>query len=173
MVDVRRAVADDAEGVARVHVASWQAGYADLLPADYLDGLRWQGRFESWSARLSEPAAAGRGTWVLTSAGEVVGFASIGPARDEDRQSSGAWELYGIYLRSDHWGHGHGTTLAEAAFHDIPDQAADVSLWVLADNERARRFYERLGFVADGHQRVETIGGRELAEVRYLRRSGT
>ena len=38
-----------------------------------------------------------------------------------------------------------------------------VTLWVLADNERARHFYRRHGFQADGVDRYDDIGGESLA----------
>jgi hypothetical protein len=40
-------------------------------------------------------------------------------------------------------------------------------LWVVVDNSRARRFYEREGWHADGRQRVSSLGPSEL---RYTRR---
>jgi RimJ/RimL family protein N-acetyltransferase len=39
-------------------------------------------------------------------------------------------------------------------------------LWVLADNPRARRFYEREGWRADG-ERADTIRGVEVEEALY------
>jgi len=43
-----------------------------------------------------------------------------------------------------------------------------VVLWVLRDNSRARRFYERAGFAPDGVTDVlERLGG--VTEVRYRR----
>ena len=43
-----------------------------------------------------------------------------------------------------------------------------VVLWVLADNARARRFYERAGFAADGSSKILTgLGG--VLEIRYTR----
>lgn len=170
MTHIRRAVPTDAEGVAKVHVASWQAAYQDILPADFLDGLRWERRFEFWSEALMAPDTDDHRTWVSTVGGEVVGFAATGPARDEDRSAAGTYEFYGIYLLPDQWSLGVGRTLAQTALSELPEATVDVSLWVLAQNQRARRFYERLGFVTDGQQRVETFGGREVSEVRYLRR---
>ena len=37
---LRPAEPGDASAVALVHVRSWQAGYRNLLPDEYLDGLR-------------------------------------------------------------------------------------------------------------------------------------
>jgi hypothetical protein len=42
-------------------------------------------------------------------------------------------------------------------------------LWVLAQNERARRFYERGGWHADGVTRAGSIGPVETLQVRYSR----
>ena len=43
-----------------------------------------------------------------------------------------------------------------------------VVLWVLADNARARRFYERAGFVPDGVTNILT-GLGDVLELRYAR----
>ena len=46
-------------------------------------------------------------------------------------------------------------------------------LWVHPANQRARRFYERNGWVADGNERRQDVLGVEVPEVRYelLRRA--
>jgi hypothetical protein len=46
------------------------------------------------------------------------------------------------------------------------DGAAAASLWVVEANARARRFYEREGWVANGRSRETPLGPRE---VRYRR----
>jgi RimJ/RimL family protein N-acetyltransferase len=44
----------------------------------------------------------------------------------------------------------------------------DIVLWVLEENARARRFYERAGYSADGATNVlDRLGG--VLEVRYRR----
>lgn len=42
-----------------------------------------------------------------------------------------------------------------------------VLLWVLATNSRARRFYDGVGWRADGAERTEDWHGTALHEVRY------
>ena len=168
MSEVRVAVPEDAEGIARVHVSAWQAAYRDILPADYLAGLRWQTRYEFWRRELSAPSIPGSSTWVLAEGTNVLGFVFIGPARDDDRTSTDAWDLYAIYLTQERWGRGLGRALAGTALDTFSDQAADVSLWVLSGSDLAHRFYERLGLVPDGHERTVTIGGRPVSKGRYL-----
>ena len=43
----------------------------------------------------------------------------------------------------------------------------EIFLWVLEENVRARAFYERFGFVADGGVTDTEIGGKMLREIRY------
>ena len=47
---------------------------------------------------------------------------------------------------------------------------SSVTLWVLRDNRRARRFYERAGFAPDGATNVLTRLG-DVLELRYRQAS--
>jgi ribosomal protein S18 acetylase RimI-like enzyme len=44
----------------------------------------------------------------------------------------------------------------------------DITLWVLEDNDQARRFYEALGFKPDGTRKIRDYGA-PVATVRYRR----
>ncbi|TWP49962.1 GNAT family N-acetyltransferase [Lentzea tibetensis] len=148
---MRRAVAADAEAIAEVHTRTWQVGYRGVLPDEFLDAMDWRQRVEPWRRNLEN------GTVHVAVAGPVVGFIAMGPARGVPD----TYELYAIYVRPESW----GTGAADELIAVLPAQTT--VLWVLAENPRARRFYERHGFVLDGETRVDTIGGREVAEVRY------
>jgi RimJ/RimL family protein N-acetyltransferase len=45
--------------------------------------------------------------------------------------------------------------------------SGDAVLWVLDDNPRARRFYEREGWTLDGERKEDEYLGLRVAEVRY------
>jgi RimJ/RimL family protein N-acetyltransferase len=45
--------------------------------------------------------------------------------------------------------------------------SGDAVLWVLEDNPRARRFYEREGWALDGERKEDEYLGFRVAEVRY------
>jgi GNAT superfamily N-acetyltransferase len=166
---VRYASPDDAEGIARVHTTSWQEGYRGLLPQDFLDLLDWRARRDWWRAELEAPSNPGRRVVVAARGGRIVGFAAIGPARDDDlRAESPPWfELYAIYVSPDHWREGVGASLLAAGRQTVPDGVDRWALWVLRDNDRARAFYGEYGFEPDGATRVEEIGGAQAHEVRY------
>jgi ribosomal protein S18 acetylase RimI-like enzyme len=44
---------------------------------------------------------------------------------------------------------------------------ADAILWVLADNPRARAFYEREGWALDGAEKTDEFLGVAVRELRY------
>ena len=73
-----------------------------------------------------------------------------------------------IYVLADFWGKGVGRSLFEAASAVLKDRGYDgFYLWVLKENDRARRFYEKMGMVCFDNERTITIGGKELVESRY------
>lgn len=119
-----------------------------------LDNLSVADRTSMWERSI--PAG---GVWVGLVDDEVVGFAAAGPSREPDA----AFQLYAIYVLPSAWGTRVGFELAEAAVGD----ERDVVVWVFDENPRARRFYERFGFRADGVSKTEAVGGATLKEIRY------
>jgi ribosomal protein S18 acetylase RimI-like enzyme len=164
-VMVRRATVDDAGDIARVHVRSWQVGYRGLMPDAVLDGLDPAARGVRHRKRLERPEPGSAMFVAVTRAvagsatRTVVGFAETGHYRD-GRDVDDAGEIYAIYVDPAHWGTGAGRALMDVAVAQLTAAALrPVRLWTLDGNERARRFYERYGFVADGAVRSHPIGG--------------
>lgn len=163
---VRRAVPGDAAGVAEVHVASWQVGYAGLLPDDLLARLSVEERTRSWTTNLA--ASDGRCTLVALDDGDrVLGFASVGPDRDDDA-APGTGELWALYAHPDSWRRGVGSSLMGAATDELVTRGFDrATLWVLTSNDRARRFYERHGWRARDRHKTDWRDDVRLDEVQY------
>ncbi|HEX4930493.1 MAG TPA: GNAT family N-acetyltransferase [Gaiellaceae bacterium] len=162
MPTVRPATAADADAIGRVHAETWRAAYTDILPEsafDVAERRRW------WRESL----ARGRGGVFLAEVDdEVVGFASVGAARDEP---DAVGELYAIYVDPRRWGTGAGRALIERAEESLrASGSAEAVLWVLEGNERAERFYRAAGWVHDGGRKVEEFQGAKLTEVRYRKR---
>ena len=59
--------------------------------------------------------------------------------------------------------------MAEARASLCRQGAGEATLWVLAGNDRAERFYRAGGWLADGARRNKEVWGVEVAEVRYRR----
>ena len=163
-MEVRKATAEDAAGIARVQERGWQVAYRHLFPAEELD----RGGFihvDRWTERLSRPPV-GWTTFVADRDGEVVGFTSVGPSRDE----TGVGELYAIYVDPEQWSTGTGRALIEQAEAQLRTAYRDVTLWVLEDNPRAREFYARAGWSVDGGRKAEARWGVRAPEIRYRKR---
>jgi ribosomal protein S18 acetylase RimI-like enzyme len=160
------ATPDSAEEIASVHVASWQAAYRDLLPADFLAGLSIESRAQKWRELLH----AGHTHAVLARAenGALAGWVSFGPSRDADLDAT--WgEIEALYIHPDEWRQGVGTHLTRHACAALRESGhTHVSLWVLEDNTQATAFYRRLGFTPDGVSGPATIAGIPLVKVRYV-----
>jgi GNAT superfamily N-acetyltransferase len=155
-VSIRQAVGADAEPLAHLHVDVWDDAYTGLMPQGILDDRREKvaERVDKWRGILGGPEP----TWVAEDSDGLIGFASTGPARDNDMDDT--LELYALYVRASYWGTGVGYALFEIA---VGDHAA--FLWVLADNIRAIGFYERQGFRLDGTE-DEQDEGRHVRMVR-------
>ncbi|MFI5491128.1 GNAT family N-acetyltransferase [Actinoplanes sp. NPDC051859] len=170
MIVIRPQTDVDIDQVAAVHLRSWQIGYAGIVPADYLAGLT-QAEFAARRREMTRRGAEfGAATLVGFEAGVVVGFVSFGPSRSNagvDRAHGG---IYALYVEPERWGSGVGQALFAAGTRELATaKYPDLRLWVLAENHRARRFYERAGLRADGERDVYTPQGTsvELPEVRY------
>jgi GNAT superfamily N-acetyltransferase len=159
---VRRARLEDAAAIAEVHVRTWQAAYEHVFGAKRLAALTVEQRLPLWRQILEEPAQT---VFVAeTAEGRIEGWCTVGRSRDADADS----ELWGIYVLPDAWGNGAGTALMRAGVEALRASGSrDAILWVMEDNPRARRFYEREGWSADGRHKLDRFLGVEVAEVRY------
>jgi ribosomal protein S18 acetylase RimI-like enzyme len=172
---VRPAVPADADTVAHINVHTWQVAYAGLVPAAILDGMTVRPRAERLREAFGRPRTGGT-LVVVDDSGEVRGYAHYGAYRidrDPARLHPTEGEIHAIYVHPDSWSTGAGSALITGVLVILAGQGRTmVRLWVLAGNDRARRFYERCGFTADGTTDIEqvTVGEgatAELAEVRY------
>jgi ribosomal protein S18 acetylase RimI-like enzyme len=162
---IRVAVPEDAQRIAITHVASWRAGYAGLLPDTLLESLSVEERTTSWTSNL-DGRSGSRTLVAISDCDDVHGFATVGPSRDDDA-TPGTGELWALYTHPDEWRRGVGSTLVDAAKRQLRASGfSQATLWVLTDNDRARRFYERHGWHPQGRSRVDWRGDVRLDEVR-------
>lgn len=150
----------------RLQVASWRAAYAGIIPAGYLAAMSAAEREQRHLARVTDPEP--RAAYLLAEVeGRIVGMANVGPARDDDLDPQVIGEIRAMYADPDAWSTGVGAALMRAALDHLRGCGfVGATLWVLEDNARARRFYERWGFRPDGGRQVVPLGA-DVAEVRY------
>ncbi len=171
MFAVRVAEAADADAICDVHVAAWRAAHRGIVPDHLLDAPRFErdqrARWRSWRLPPDSEVV------VVTDDGHVVGFAALGPEREpDDPLGMPRGELYAFYVHPDAWGTGAADVLMDQAEHRLVARGDTMGvLWVLADNPRARRFYERRGWRWTGESAwYERVGDELVETVEYTHR---
>ena len=154
-MQVRRLTEDDAEMFRKIrlealerHPETFQATYesAAELPLDaYVQRLRQYALFGGFVGD------------------ELCGFVGFYPLKNPKISHKGL--MWGMYVTED----ARGTGLAEAMVEAVVDYARDkveqILLSVIEENERARRFYEKMGFEPYGlERRALKIGERYYDE---------
>jgi GNAT superfamily N-acetyltransferase len=159
---IRLATGADAEAIERIRIRGWQHAYRHIFDPDRLD--RIEPDWARFQYDLDRPA--GRVTFVAELGDRVVGFALIGPSRDE----RGVGELYALYVDPDSWSQGAGRMLMGCAEERLAEEYDEAALWVLEENRRARDFYARAGWEPDGGRNLFKRPGFTAPEVRYRKR---
>jgi L-amino acid N-acyltransferase YncA len=163
---IRAAKIEDAAGIARIHVDTWRAAYAGIMPAEFLASLSMEARQRQWAFALERNALD---FFVAEEDGVMVGWCHSTIFRDGAAGILG--ETRAVYVQAQFQGRGHGAALMAATEADFRNRGVpEAILWVLEANLATRRFYERIGYLADGGRTEETFGGTKLALLRYRKR---
>lgn len=156
-IEVRPAGMADVAAMARVYAAAEGAIRVALgAPPVVLDPT-----LEQWLAqRLTASVSPRDAMLVAERSGKILGLAQTGAPAD----------LHAIYVAPEAWGSGVAEVLHDRAVGHLRECGVAVAtLSVIARNGRARRFYERGGWVLAGDDGSREFGGVELAFVRYTR----
>ena len=147
-ITLRPATKADAATLALLGARTFTDTFGHLYDPDDLDLFLQSHAEEHWAAELCDPEFA---VLLVEVSGEAVGYAKVGPPHLPFEPRGTAVELRQFYLVKAWQGHG----LADEMMAWVIDQAEqqdgnDLYLSVFVDNHRARRFYERWGFITEG-----------------------
>ena len=83
---------------------------------------------------------------------------TVAPSYDDDLDDS-FYDLQVIYLHPDYYRQGIGSQAIEFAY-DIARGLGKTAMtvWLLADNDNAKKFYEKCGFITDGKTKTKDYG---------------
>ncbi|MFD8236523.1 GNAT family N-acetyltransferase [Streptomyces sp. NPDC059696] len=164
---IREMTLADCDRVAEIRVGGWRSAYRGLIPQSYLDGLSVEADAERRRAYLAQGDGGVVNLVAEDAGGGLAGWACHGPYREGEVRTRDA-ELYALYAHPDRVGRGVGRALlTESVARCRAAGHGSLLLWVLKENVRARRFYERAGFRADGAEEPFEVDGVEVPEVRY------
>jgi len=92
------------------------------------------------------------------------GICSTCASRDDDLPGYG--EVVAIYALQNYWSKGVGKLLMDTAIAGLKERGYNrVILWTFEANTRARRFYEKYGYIFDGTKK--NCGFADADIVRY------
>lgn len=159
---IRRATANDAAGIAKVHVDCWRATYRGMIAQDVLDRLSYETSENRMRAHFARSDLFG---FVAEDADRIVGFAFGGPETGGDVPLRGT--LSALYVLPEHQRLGIGRELMAAVARELAARDfRSMLVWVLAQNP-ARRFYEGMGGRCLG-QKTVTLGNAPVEEAAYV-----
>jgi len=155
---VRNARAADADGLARVQVASWREAFAGIVPDAVLAELTSDSAVATWAARWrdaisSPPTAKHRVHVAVEKPGEpeILGFAAAGPATDEDRWPGTDGELYELHVVPVVTADGHDERLLNAVADTLAEDGFSTGYtWALSGDAARIGFLEAAGWAPDG-----------------------
>lgn len=137
-MNIRRAVIEDAKGIARVHVDSWRTTYKGIIPDDFLNNLSYEQRTELWKKNIAK-----EDNYVVVAEnneGQIVGFADAWKRETNLVESSS--DLTSIYLLEEYQGQGIGKKLFKELFEHFK-QLGYVKIFVeVLEENNTRYFYE-------------------------------
>ena len=162
----RQAKVSDAEGIAKVHVRTWQSTYTGMIPDSFLQNLNMEHKAKNWIGNLESSTLRSR-TIVAEIDGEIVGFIAVGPSREIEDANQG--EVYAIYVNSKDQNQGLGSKLMHQGLSFLKDEKfVGTILWVLDKNSRTREWYESLGWKSREKSKIDKRVDFELVEIQYV-----
>lgn len=164
-IDIRRETGDHWEQVGALHTLSRYETYASLVPRASMARFRPAVAAAKWRIRSAQdPSLVLHGGW---SGPTLVGFAVT------TKVSPQMFELNALHVRADWHGRGLADRLHRAALDSVTARdGCRLRLWVVENNLRARRFYEKHGWRPTGSSREVSDSGAPLSAVSYLRSAG-
>jgi ribosomal protein S18 acetylase RimI-like enzyme len=161
-VVVRLADRDLAPALAELHLESAIAAYGHIFPPDAAPPT-YDEVLSQWTHWLGADWELRRRAFVADDGDMIIGVVLAGP----DPLDPLRGHLARLYVTPRRWGVGIGGALYGAAIEHLQDAGyAEATLWVLERNDRARSWYERLGWQSTG-ERKTVYAPAAIDDVRY------
>ena len=163
---IRLARLSDTKQIALLHADSWRRTYRGLFTDEFLDHEANAERIQTWCTRL-QAERPDQCVYVMENGSTVNGFVCAYGNEDATWGSL----IDNLHVRHTSRRQGIGTHLMHYAFNwlALHYPSNDVYLWVMENNQPARRFYEKLGAVnAETLDKPNPVGGGSALNCRYV-----
>ena len=164
---IRKAEFDDASAIAQVSFLTWLHAYRGIIPDAELDALTLESVTEKWVQILNLAIPKG-GTLVAINGESIIAYSRLYPSVDGDDDGDRVATIGSLYVHPDFQHQGVGRAVMGEILEIAKDHGfAEVTLHVLATNERAQKFYEFLGWERDLDAVFEGSDEETTPKVRY------
>ncbi|RYJ14740.1 GNAT family N-acetyltransferase [Halogeometricum borinquense] len=152
-VAIRAAAPTDVASIRDVAKRAWKAAHEPIVGTDamesflseYYDAESFQARIDCDETILD----------VAVEGGTVVGYILTSPNADDET----TFDLSSIYVTPMRWGEGIGQQLLDHVERRVREHGGErIQLGVMAENDRAVRFYEAADYRQDGEFHDEHLG---------------
>lgn len=165
---VRTAGEADAEEIARVQYASWEADLLPLLTARAAEGIDPGAIAAAWRSSLAAPPSVRHRALIATEAGRTVGAVALAPTDPADGPAIDAVpehpaetvvaDLVMLSVEPAARRRGHGSRLLNAAVDTArANSFEEIQAWVPSADEATVTFLETAGLHRDGARRARLI----------------
>ncbi|MDL4842723.1 GNAT family N-acetyltransferase [Aquibacillus rhizosphaerae] len=156
MFFIRKAILEDAEKIAEIHVKSWKSTYSELINEKDMSNITYDNRKVFWETVLSLPMVGQVALVVFDEQSNIVGFISGGKERTKRFGYDG--EIYAIYLLQEYQRKGLGSMMLNAFAKEMKTFSYhSILVWVLTQNPSSK-FY--LDYGAKQIDKEETTIGK-------------
>ncbi|WP_028022468.1 GNAT family N-acetyltransferase [Enterovibrio calviensis] len=163
MREFRKALPEDIDAISLISVEGWKYAYKGIMSDEDLKSINPKTRAKRRVKLTSENRLS---TFVCGYQGSLVGFVDFEKSRDDDSHDC-VGEVWAIYILPQFIGKNFGKELIALSLQELSQMGfSEVTIWVLEDNQLARRFYERQGFQLDSKEKLY----QGLKEVRYRKK---
>ena len=164
-MNYRNATPSDADGIARLHNASWQDAYRGLFSDDFLANEALSDRQAVWNQRLAEPNPD-QFVMVAEASSTLLGFICLFVGHDDQYGAL----LDNLHIAPGKQRQGIGTQLTRSAMAWLrkTDPGCRMYLWVFTNNVNAIRFYETMGGRTADNMLYKDIGDKPVPAIRMV-----
>ncbi|MGF1715894.1 GNAT family N-acetyltransferase [Photobacterium chitinilyticum] len=164
MIEINIATTDDMAAIAALHASSWQAIYRGLLSDKYLSHDIFPDRRNIWQQRFAAPKIHQR-ILVAREGESLCGFICI----YLDNHQEWGTLIENLHINQGYQGLGLGKQLLQSAAKLSHQQAPNKGMYleVLAGNQAAQKFYQKLGAFNTKVQQWQAPDGSKVDEFVY------
>ncbi len=160
---IRKATKEDASRLAEILIFAKRTSYRSIFKNDYVSFNEMQVLNLALDFQKREGIL---NNILVYDDGIVKGMMHREKSTDIDYPDGISLDEF--YVDTFFQGNGIGSEMMKAFLHEAETSSAKyILIWVLEENDKARKFYEYFGFAPDGNRRLED--GTEAYSLRYMK----